>query len=86
MYEYFCRRLIKKIKRILAEKMFVLQTVKVCGTVQIWVKVCQTMKNCAKVCITRQIFDILHRFSIDWYIFAHFSTLWHSLAHKVFNH
>ena len=37
----------------LAEKIFVLQNAKVCGTVQIWAKVCQTMKNCAKLCITR---------------------------------
>ena len=35
----------------LAEKIFVLQSTKVCGTVHICAKVCQTMQNCAKLCI-----------------------------------
>ena len=31
----------------LADKIFVLQSAKVCGTVQICAEVCQTMQNCA---------------------------------------
>ena len=62
----------------LAEKIFVLQSAKVCRTVKICrAKVCRTVKICrAKVCQTMQNCQTVHN-SVD---FRHFAQVQHRLA------